>query len=178
MKSSTQIIIVVLIFFGSLAAAWWIRGAQKDEEFAATLAAAVHTRDTSTTATEIPQLAEDETLGPLPATITDEERPAIDTAIVRALRTSVDSLKGLCQYMASRMDTTLGNKRTGTVHLNIDPLRRMVVAEFVPPPLREIKMEITDSARVPVDAPDSFTTRATIFGAGAATAGIIILLTR
>jgi hypothetical protein len=176
MNSSTQIIIVVLIFFGSLAAAWWIRGAQKDKEFAATLASAVHIRDTSTTTTETPQPAEHQTIGPLPAQVSDAERPAIDTAIVRALRTSVDSLKGLCRYLAARMDTTIGNDRTGKVILGIDPLRRMIVADFIPPPVRVITREITDSVRVPVYVPDSFATRATIFSAGAAVAALIFMI--
>jgi len=165
--------VVVIIFVAGIT--WWIRGDQKDREYAGR---STHTRDTSTVVRDIPQPPKHEELGPLPAKIPAKARPRIDSTFKAAAAAGMDSLKSLVNYLAAPVDTTIRTDSSGYVRIQYDPVSRMLAADFMPAPRREIERTIVDSSSYPIIEHDSFTTRATIFSAGAAVATIVIALTR
>jgi hypothetical protein len=147
----------------------------KETEFAQRLRDAPAQIDTVTIDRVLPQPPQHHE-GTVPARASTDERASADSAHDRALAVSLDSSRARNAYLSAVVDTTLGTDSTGSVRIRYDPPTRMLIADFQPPPIREIEREILKTVYVPTIEHDSFSTRAALVGSGVLVGALILSL--
>jgi hypothetical protein len=166
MKPLTQVIIIVAIGAVLVGLTWWQRGEMKEREFSDRLRDAPAKFDTVIVYREHLQEPTHDELGPLPARPSREEGESADTAFARALAVSLDSARSFNRYVSAPVDTTIGTDSTGMARIRYNPMTRMLVCDFIRPPIREIEREILKTVYVPTIEHDSFWDRALFIGGG------------
>jgi hypothetical protein len=176
MKPLTQILIIVAIGAALVGLTWWQTGEMKEREFSDRLRDSPAKIDTLIVYRERPQKPTHDELGPLPARPSKEEGESADTAFTRALAVSLDSALARNRYISAPVDTTIGADSTGKARIRYNPMTRMLVCDFMRPPIREIEREILKTVYVPVIEHDSFGTRSALVGSGALVGALILSL--